>query len=191
MRSATRDMRSESRRSVLTAQATRHDARHSAIRPVLNSPPAIQVRERNVEIKEHVAEIVSAYLRKNYVSADQLTSTIATVYDTLARLGKPDDPAVPLTPAVPVRRSVRSDHITCLECGWSGKTIRRHLTSAHGLTPGEYRARWSLERDYPMVAPNYAAQRSEFAKSIGLGARGRGRRGDAPSQQDSTAVQGD
>jgi predicted transcriptional regulator len=141
--------------------------------------------------KEHVAEIVSAYLRKNQVSADQLTSTIMAVYDALAGLGKPEEPVVTLTPAVPVRRSVRPDQITCLECGWSGKTMRRHLAAVHGFTPDEYRTRWGLPSDYPIVAPSYAAQRSEFAKSIGLGARGRGRRGDTPSQQDGTAIYGD
>jgi len=144
-----------------------------------------------VELKEHVAEIVSAYLRKNHVSADQLTTTITTVYEALAGLGKPGEPVAAPTPAVPVRRSLRPDQITCLECGWSGKTMRRHLTSAHGLTPDEYRTRWSLERGYPMVAPNYAAQRSEFAKSIGLGARGRGRKLDTRSPQDGIAVHGD
>jgi len=115
-----------------------------------------------VELKEHVAEIVSAYLRKNYVSADQLTSTIATVYGTLARLGKPDEPAVPLTPRSLFGAACGPVTLSALNVGWSGKTMRRHLTSAHRLTPGEYRTRWSLER-----------------------------RGHAPSQQDSTAVQGD
>ena len=88
-----------------------------------------------MEIKEHVAEIISAYLRKNQVSADQLTSTITAVYNALAALGKPAEPVVSLTPAVPVRRSVRPDQISCLECRWSGKTIRRHLGATHGLTP--------------------------------------------------------
>jgi predicted transcriptional regulator len=138
-----------------------------------------------VELKEHVAEIVSAYLRKNHVSADQLTSTITAVYAALAGLGRPAEPVVSLTPAVPVRRSVRPDQIVCLECGRSGKTMRRHLAAVHGITADEYRSRWSLAADYPMVAPDYAAQRSEFAKSIGLGARGRGRKGDTPSQHDS------
>jgi predicted transcriptional regulator len=144
-----------------------------------------------VELKEHVAAIVSAYLRKNHVSADQLTSTITTVHDALAALGKAEEPVVALTPAVSVRRSLRPDQITCLECGWSGKTMRRHLRAVHGVTADEYRSRWGLAPDYPMVAPNYKAQRSEFAKSIGLGVRGRGRKGDTRAQQDGTAIQGD
>lgn len=134
-----------------------------------------------MELKEHVAEIVSAYLRKNHVPVDQLTSTITIVYDALATLGKPEEPIIALTPAVPVRRSVRPDQITCLDCGWSGKTMRRHLAAIHGVTPDEYRTRWSLGPDYPMVAPDYAAQRSEFAKSIGLGAGGRGRKFESAS----------
>src|SRR3954451_16618108 len=78
---------------------------------------------------------------QNQVSADQLTATITAVYDALASLGKPSEPLAALTPAVPVRRSLRADEIVCLECGRSGKTLRRHLAAAHGITPQEYRSR--------------------------------------------------
>ena len=127
-----------------------------------------------MELKEHVAEIVAAYLRNNRVSPDQLTQTITAVYEALARLGQVSEPVAALEPAVPIRRSVGADWIVCLECGRQAKMIRRHLTSAHGMTPHEYRAKWGLAPDYPIVAPNYAAQRAEFARSIGLGRKGRG-----------------
>jgi len=88
-------------------------------------------------------------------------------------------PEVPreLVPAVPVRRSVRRDAITCLDCGYEGKMLKRHLQSAHGVTAAAYRERWGLKPDYPMVTPAYAARRSELAKAIGLGTRGRGQKG--------------
>jgi MucR family transcriptional regulator, transcriptional regulator of exopolysaccharide biosynthesis len=135
-----------------------------------------------MELKEHVAEIVAAYVRKNPVPADQLSKTIVAVHDALAGLGKEPAPVTTQEPAVPIRRSVKPDRIICLECGKSAKMLRRHLTSAHDLTPAEYRAKWELDHDYPMTAPNYAAQRSEFAKSIGLGRKGRGAPPEPPAQ---------
>ncbi len=117
-------------------------------------------------------EIVSAHLRKNTVSVDQVPALINDIHQTLAGLGveEPDR-----TPAVPIKRSVRKATIVCLECGKVGKVLKRHLSTSHGLSVEEYRARWKLPSDYPMISPNYAAQRSELAKKIGLGTRPRKR----------------
>ena len=122
-------------------------------------------------MKEQVAEIVSAYVGHNTVPPDQLPALISSVSAALAALGQAPAPEEPLIPAVSIRRSVGADAITCLDCGWSGKMIKRHLSSAHAMTPETYRARWKLPPDYPLVAPNYASQRSELAKKIGLGNR--------------------
>jgi predicted transcriptional regulator len=126
---------------------------------------------------EHVAEIVAAYVGHNRVSPDQLPTVIDSVNQALLGLGQgaTAPPASPPTPAVPIRRSLSPSKITCLECGWSGQMLKRHLLTAHGMTPEQYRARWNLAADYPMVAKNYASRRSELAKQIGLGTRG-GRR---------------
>ena len=124
---------------------------------------------------EHVAEIVAAYVGHNRVSLDQLPALIESVNQALARLGQEAAAASPLTPAVPIRRSVANDAITCLDCGWSGQMLKRHLMTGHGLAPEQYRGRWNLASDYPMVAKNYANRRSELAKAFGLGTRGGGR----------------
>src|SRR5215469_9500680 len=123
-------------------------------------------------MKEQVAEIVAAYLRKNSVAPNGVPAVIAQVYKSLAELGNPQPADTPLQPAVPIRRSVSPEFITCLECGAKGAMLRRHLSSAHNLTPAEYRDRWKLRTDYPLVAPKYAARRSELAKALGLGKRG-------------------
>ena len=123
--------------------------------------------------REHVAKIVSAYAKRNVLAADQLPTLIATVHAALASIegGVLHEPAIAPEPAVTIRRSVQPDAITCLDCGHRQKTLKRHLMTAHKLTVDEYRKRWGLKSDYPMVAPNYAARRSEMAKSIGLGRR--------------------
>jgi predicted transcriptional regulator len=127
-------------------------------------------------MKERVVEIVAAYVGNNSVAPDQLPALIASVNQALSGLGQaPALSALSLSPAVPIRRSVSAGKITCLECGWEGQMLKRHLTTAHGTNPDGYRARWSLSADYPMVARDYAARRSELAKAIGLGKRG-GRR---------------
>jgi len=122
---------------------------------------------------EHVAKIVSAYAKRNQLPPDQLPALIATVHAALASVegGGQPEPAIGPEPAVPIRRSVQPDTITCLDCGRPQKMLKRHLTTAHQLTPDEYRKRWGLKSDYPMSAPNYTARRSELAKSIGLGRR--------------------
>jgi predicted transcriptional regulator len=138
-----------------------------------------------VELKEHVAEIVAAYVRRNPVSADQLTQTIIAVHDALARLGQEPEPIATQEPAVPIRRSIKPDRIICLECGKGAKMLRRHLANAHDLTPDSYRTKWELDRDYPMTAPAYAQHRSEFAKAIGLGRKGRGAPPEQPAPPDN------
>ena len=99
-----------------------------------------------------------------------MPALIQTVFDTLSRLGS-DEPevSVELTPAVPIKRSVTDDYIICLEDGKKLKLLKRHLMTAYGMTPEQYRAKWGLKHDYPMVAPNYALKRQELAKRIGLG----------------------
>ena len=118
------------------------------------------------------AEIVAAYVSKNSVPAADLPAIIHSVYETLATLGAPpkvEAPAAPLVPAVPIRKSVTDEYIISLEDGRKFKSLKRYLQASHGMTPAEYRAKWGLPKDYPMVAPAYAAKRSLLAKSIGLG----------------------
>ncbi len=124
------------------------------------------------DLLEQTSRIVSAHVSNNTVPVGDLPNLIRQVYGTLASLGEhPRDPLERPVPAVPVRRSVMPDHIVCLEDGKKLKMLRRHLKSAYNMTPEEYRERWNLPPDYPMVAPNYAAQRSELARRIGLGRR--------------------
>jgi predicted transcriptional regulator len=142
---------------------------------------------READLVELTTSIVSAYVSHNTISPGQLPELIQAVSGSLRGLSRPAEPEPePQTPAVPIRRSVQPDAITCLECGKTFKSIRRHLRNAHGLEPNEYRQKWGLKADYPMVTPNYAEQRSAMAKAIGLGrkkgepapaAKGRGRRG--------------
>lgn len=115
-------------------------------------------------------DIVSAYVGNNSVPTTQVPEIISTVYASLNALnGNADGPAESLTPAVPVRRSITPDYLVCLEDGKKLKMLKRHLRAVYGLSPEEYRTKWGLSPDYPMVAPNYAKQRSNFAKQIGLG----------------------
>jgi predicted transcriptional regulator len=122
------------------------------------------------------AQIVSAHVSNNSVTPDALPTLIQEVYRTLSGVGKeapqPDKPQ----PAVPVKKSVFPDHIVCLEDGKKLKMLKRHLKTAYNLTPDQYRERWGLPPDYPMVAPNYASHRSSLAKQIGLGTKPRGRK---------------
>ena len=119
---------------------------------------------------DHVADIVSAHVSNNSVAAADLPGLIQAVYASLAALGQAPEPVVAeLKPAVSVRTSVKPDAVTCLECGARMKMLKRHLGTEHDLTPTEYRTRWSLPADYPMVAPDYAAKRKELAVRIGLG----------------------
>lgn len=124
--------------------------------------------EENTVI-ELTAEIVSAYVAKNRIPVAGLAELIASTSASLRKLGEiaPAQEAAP-TPAVNPKKSVHADYIVCLEDGKKFKSMKRHL-GAHGLTPSQYRAKWGLAADYPMVAPTYAAARSEMAKKIGLG----------------------
>lgn len=121
-------------------------------------------------IRDLAAEIVAAFVRHNQVAADQMPALISSVYQALADLGKPTVAAeTSPTPAVPIRQSARRDYIVCLDCGWRGQMLRRHVTTAHGLTVADYRARWKLPVDYPMTATGYSERRSTMAKQFGLG----------------------
>jgi predicted transcriptional regulator len=117
------------------------------------------------------AEIVSAYVSKNSVPAAELPSLLNSVYTALTKTaqGPKDEPKAELVPAVSVRKSVTPDAIICLEDGKSFKSLKRHLRTTYNMTPEQYRAKWNLPADYPMVAPNYARARSELAKTMGLG----------------------
>lgn len=125
--------------------------------------------------REHVTEIVSAYVRRNTLATDQLPNLIATVHDALAQIERGEAPVEPLVPKVPIRRSIQPDAITCLDCGRRANMLKRHLMIAHQLTPDAYRERWGLNADYPLVAPNYATRRSALAKAAGLGKNRGGR----------------
>lgn len=120
------------------------------------------------------AEIVSAHLGNNKVNPADVPGLIRTVFDALNATGAPPPPVEEARqPAVSIRSSVRPGAITCLECGAKFKMLKRHLITDHQLTPGAYRARWSLNDSYPLVAPDYSARRAELTKTIGLGRKGK------------------
>lgn len=115
-------------------------------------------------------QIVSAYVSNNSVATGDLPGFIRTVHDTLTEIeGGNEAGNKDLTPVVPIKKSVTADYIICLEDGKKLKMLKRYLRSQYGMSPEDYRARWNLPADYPMVAPNYASQRSRLAKQIGLG----------------------
>jgi predicted transcriptional regulator len=129
------------------------------------------------ELLRMTTEVVAAYVSNNTLATGQLGDIIHAVYNSLRSLDGQVIEAVPeaLKPAVPIRKSITPEFLVCLEDGKKLKMLKRHLRSTYNLSPDEYRAKWGLPPDYPMVAPNYAQQRSDFAKKIGLG-RGTGRR---------------
>jgi predicted transcriptional regulator len=135
--------------------------------------------------RELTANIVASYVRRNQIASDQLGALISTVHQALSGLRRPAaETETQRTPAVPIRRSVHRDYVVCLECGWRGQMLRRHLATGHGLTIEQYRARWNLPREHPVTAPGYSERRSGLAKQSGLG-RGRGRgRGRRPSREE-------
>ncbi|GAB4072349.1 MucR family transcriptional regulator [Ancylobacter sonchi] len=128
----------------------------------------------NTDIEKYIelaADIVSAYVSNNAVMSNDLPMLIGEVHAALQSLGKvAEEPAAePLKPAVSVKRSIAPDYLICLEDGKKFKSLKRHLRTQYGMTPEQYREKWGLPADYPMVAPNYAAARSELAKQMGLG----------------------
>ena len=135
------------------------------------SQEAMQQKAEQGEILRMTAEVVAAYVGNNSLSATQLPEVINTVYGTFNRVNGATALAngQPQKAAIPVRRSITPDYIVCLEDGKKLKMLKRHLRTVYGLSPDEYRAKWGLPTDYPMVAPNYSKQRSAFAKKIGLG----------------------
>ena len=135
------------------------------------------------------ADIVAAHVSNNNVAVSDIPLIIRSVHDALSGLGSTSAPAPePQLPAVSVRASIKPEYIVCLEDGKRMKMLRRHLATDHGMTPDEYRAKWNLPKDYPLVAPNYAEKRRELAKSIGLGTKGRGG-GRKPAVRSRTKAQ--
>jgi predicted transcriptional regulator len=133
------------------------------------------------ELLRMTADVVAAYVSNNTLPTAQLAEVINAVYSSLRGLEGQvaEPPPEPIKPAVPIRKSITPDYLICLEDGKKLKMLKRHLRSTYNMTPDEYRARWGLAPDYPMVAPNYAEQRSAFAKKIGLG-RGAARQPASP-----------
>ena len=126
----------------------------------------------DLNVVEMAAEIVSAYVRNNSVPVSELPALLQSVHEALGNIltgAKPEAVKEPPQPKVPVKKSVTNDYIVCLEDGKRFKSLKRHLHSEHGLSPQEYRDKWGLGKDYPMVAPAYADARSNLAKTMGLG----------------------
>ena len=123
------------------------------------------------------AKIATSYVGNNKVARDEIPALLANFHEALSKLERDEEVR---EPAVPINKSVKRNEIVCLECGQGHKMLKRHLSSGHGVTAEEYRARWGLDRDYPLVAPNYAKQRSDIAKKYGLGRKpGAGRKSGA------------
>lgn len=133
-----------------------------------NAEHTVKSSEMLIEL---TADVVAAYVSNNPVPAGELPNLIADVHAALGRIGGPGEPAPAdkQKPAVNPKRSVHDDYIVCLEDGKKFKSLKRHLMTHYGLTPDQYREKWNLDPSYPMVAPNYAAARSQLAKKMGLG----------------------
>jgi predicted transcriptional regulator len=153
----------------------------------------VQGGDENIEF---ITDIVAAYVGRNEVSIADIPSVISTVSKALSDLGQTVIEKVAQEPAVPIKQSVKPDYIVCLEDGTKLKTLKRYLRTRFQMTPEEYRQKWGLPKDYPMVAPNYAARRSELAKASGLGqggrrpakGAGRGRRTTPQSPSDAASA---
>jgi predicted transcriptional regulator len=132
----------------------------------------------NSNFIELTAEIVSAFVSNNSVAAGDIPGLINQVHSALLRVssGGKETPAEPLKPAVSVKKSITAEHLVCLEDGKKFKSLKRHLRTQYSMTPEQYREKWGLPADYPMVAPNYAAARSKLAKDMGLGQQRRRRK---------------
>jgi predicted transcriptional regulator len=149
--------------------------------------------ENSTTQRRLATEIIAAYVGRNQVAPDQLPALISTVHQALGQLGgSAAEPVVERISAVSARRSVHRDYVVCMDCGYRGQMLKRHLTTAHGLTVEEYRARWNLPRDHAMTAPAYSERRSGLAKEIGLGRAGRGTSAETtavPEMETATASQ--
>ena len=142
-----------------------------------DEPPSTSIN------RELTSTIVAAYARRNQIAFDQLGTLISTVLQALSGLGKPAaETEIERTPAVSIRQSVHRDYVVCLDCGWRGQMLKRHLATGHGLSVEQYRVRWTLPREHPITAPSYSERRSGLAKQLGLGQLGRGSRTTAASK---------
>ena len=131
--------------------------------------------EEKAELLEMTADIISAYVSNNILPPEAVPALIGSIHSTLSQLsgdGIEPEPEIK-DPAVPIRKSITPDYLICLEDGRKFKSLKRHLRTKYDMSPEEYRAKWGLAKDYPMVAPNYAKARSELAKQMGLGQGGR------------------
>lgn len=133
------------------------------------------------------ADITSAYVSNNQVDTDKVGALVGDIHRALSSLGVEEVKSEPQEPAVPIRSSVKPDYIICLEDGRKLKMLKRHLRTAYDMSPEEYRSKWGLPSDYPMVAPNYAATRRALAKKIGLGTNPNQKRGRKSSSKPSNA----
>lgn len=115
------------------------------------------------------SKIVRSYVRNHKLAANEMSDLITTVYRAMSHLGRPPEPEEVPIPAVSVRRSVHQDYVICLDCGYRGKTLRRHISTRHGFSRDEYLRRWGLRSDHPLTAPAYSERRSTMAKALGLG----------------------
>lgn len=153
--------------------------------PSSNTPAA---NEQIYPAIHMTAEIVSAHVANNPVPISELATLIRNVHETIQGIQKgtleEEQKQEVQKPAVSIRRSVTDDHIVCLDCGLKFKTLRRHLTSAHGMTSDEYREKWNLSHDYPMVAPAYSKFRQEMATKIGLGRKAKKTRKQSRKKSD-------
>jgi len=137
------------------------------------------------------AKIVGSYLRHHTVGASQLPDLITSVHRGLSEVGRPSPSEEVLTPAVTVRQSVRPGYVVCLDCGYRGKTLRRHISSRHGLSREEYLRRWGLQHDHPLTAPTYSEHRSTLAKQLGLGRKPKVDEALEPISAESAVANGD
>jgi predicted transcriptional regulator len=134
------------------------------------------------------SKIVRSYVRNHKLAANEMSDLITTVYRAISHLGRPPEPEEVRIPAVSVRRSVHQDYVICLDCGYRGKTLRRHISTRHGLSRDEYLRRWGLRSDHPLTAPAYSERRSTMAKALGLGRKSVTEVAVAPTPTTSTPV---
>jgi predicted transcriptional regulator len=141
----------------------------------------------SLKVDPHLTtKIVRSYVKHHTVGTGEVSELITSVHGALSRVGRPSRPEEALTPAVPVRQSVRHDYVVCLDCGYRGKVLRRHINKQHGLSPNEYIKRWGLRTNHPLTAPDYSEQRSSMAKELGLGQKVRA--DVAPAKAEITSV---